>query len=41
MTVAVDHPGAYELIAHDRHTAGVLELEGGAPERWKEAGGAA
>ena len=24
---AVDHPGAYELIAHDRHTAGVLELE--------------
>ena len=23
----VDHPGAYELIAHERHTAGVLELE--------------
>jgi thiol-disulfide isomerase/thioredoxin len=25
--IAVEHPGAYELIAHDRHTAGVLELE--------------
>lgn len=25
--IAVDHPGAYALIEHDRHTAGVLELE--------------
>lgn len=25
--IAVEHPGAYELIAHDRHTAGVLELD--------------
>lgn len=25
--LGVDHPGAYELIAHDRHTTGVLELE--------------
>jgi thiol-disulfide isomerase/thioredoxin len=25
--LAVEHPGAYELIAHERHTAGVLELE--------------
>lgn len=24
--VAVDHPGAYELISHERHAAGVLEL---------------
>ncbi len=24
--VAVDHPGAYELISHERHTEGVLEL---------------
>jgi hypothetical protein len=24
--IAVDHPGAYELIAHERSTAGVLEL---------------
>lgn len=27
--VAVEHPGAYELIAHDRHTAGVLALQVG------------
>src|SRR5215207_530272 len=27
--IAVDHPGAYELIAHDRHTAGVLDLRVG------------
>jgi len=29
--VAVEHPGAYQLIAHDRSTAGelVLELDGG------------
>ena len=27
--LAVDHPGAYELIAHDRSTAGTLELEVG------------
>jgi thiol-disulfide isomerase/thioredoxin len=25
--IAVDHPGAYPLIEHDRHTAGVLDLE--------------
>jgi hypothetical protein len=25
--LAVAHPGAYQLIEHDRHTAGVLELE--------------
>lgn len=25
--LAVEHPGAYELIAHPRHTAGVLALE--------------
>jgi thiol-disulfide isomerase/thioredoxin len=25
--IGVDHPGAYALIEHDRHTAGVLELE--------------
>jgi thiol-disulfide isomerase/thioredoxin len=25
--VTVEQPGAYELIAHERHTAGVLELE--------------
>jgi hypothetical protein len=25
--LTVDHPGAYELICHDRSTAGVLELE--------------
>jgi thiol-disulfide isomerase/thioredoxin len=24
--IAVDHPGCYELIAHDRHTAGELSL---------------
>jgi hypothetical protein len=29
VTVAVDGPGAYELITHDRSTAGVLELEVG------------
>jgi thiol-disulfide isomerase/thioredoxin len=28
--VAVDHPGAYPLIEHERHTAGVLDLEIGA-----------
>jgi len=28
--LAVTHPGAYQLIEHDRHTAGVLELEIGA-----------
>jgi thiol-disulfide isomerase/thioredoxin len=28
--VAVTYPGAYPLIEHDRHTAGVLELEIGA-----------
>jgi len=27
--IAVAHPGAYELIAHDRHTAGVLDLQVG------------
>ena len=25
--VAVDHPGAYPLVEHDRHETGVLELE--------------
>jgi thiol-disulfide isomerase/thioredoxin len=25
--ITVAHPGAYQLIEHDRHTAGVLELE--------------
>jgi len=25
--IAVGHPGAYPLIEHDRHTAGVLDLE--------------
>ncbi len=25
--IAVTHPGAYPLLEHDRHTAGVLELE--------------
>jgi hypothetical protein len=25
--VAVDHPGAYALIEHERHTAGVLDLK--------------
>jgi hypothetical protein len=28
--LAVEHPGAYPLIAHERHTAGVLDLEIGA-----------
>jgi hypothetical protein len=28
--LSVEHPGAYQLIAHERHTAGVLELEVGA-----------
>jgi len=28
--VAVEHPGCYPLIEHDRHTEGVLELEVGA-----------
>lgn len=27
--VAVDHPGAYELIRHERSTAGILELDVG------------
>ena len=27
--IAVDHPGAYELIAHDRSTTAQLELEVG------------
>jgi len=27
--IAVAHPGAYPLVEHDRHTAGVLELEVG------------
>jgi hypothetical protein len=27
--VSVDHPGAYPLIEHERHTAGALELECG------------
>jgi hypothetical protein len=26
-TIAVDHPGAYELVSHPRSTAGELELE--------------
>jgi hypothetical protein len=25
-TIAVDHPGAYQLISHPRSTAGELEL---------------
>jgi thiol-disulfide isomerase/thioredoxin len=29
-TLTVGHPGAYPLIEHERHTAGVLELEVGA-----------
>jgi thiol-disulfide isomerase/thioredoxin len=28
-TISVDHPGAYELIRHDRHTAAVLDLDVG------------
>jgi hypothetical protein len=31
--IAVTHPGAHPLIEHDRHTAGVLELEVGAGVR--------
>ena len=31
--IEVDHPGAYELIAHERSTAGTLELELGAGVR--------
>jgi thiol-disulfide isomerase/thioredoxin len=27
--IAVEHPGAYALLEHERHTAGVLELEVG------------
>lgn len=27
--LSVDHPGAYELVAHERHTAGELDLEVG------------
>jgi hypothetical protein len=27
--LTVDHPGAYELIRHERSTAGTLELEVG------------
>jgi thiol-disulfide isomerase/thioredoxin len=30
LEVAVDHPGAYPLIEHERHTRGRLELEVGA-----------
>jgi thiol-disulfide isomerase/thioredoxin len=26
-TIRVDHPGAYPLVEHERHTTGVLELE--------------
>ena len=29
-SIAVDHPGCYALIEHDRHSAGVLELSVGA-----------
>jgi thiol-disulfide isomerase/thioredoxin len=29
-TLTVEHPGAYQLIEHERHTAGVLALEIGA-----------
>lgn len=29
-TLTVEHPGAYLLVQHERHTAGVLELELGA-----------
>jgi thiol-disulfide isomerase/thioredoxin len=29
-TVAVEHPGAYRLIEHEHHTAGILALEVGA-----------
>ena len=35
VTLHVEHPGAYPLIEHERHTAGVLQLEVG------EAGGGA
>jgi hypothetical protein len=28
--LAVDHPGAYELVAHERHTKGEIEIELGA-----------
>jgi len=28
-TIVVDHPGAYPLIEHDRHTEGVLDLQVG------------
>ena len=31
--IAVDHPGAYPLIEHERHTEGVLELDIGAGVR--------
>jgi thiol-disulfide isomerase/thioredoxin len=27
VTIAVDHPGAYEIVAHPRHTVGELVLE--------------
>jgi hypothetical protein len=29
-TLTVEHPGAYQLVEHERHTRGVLELEVGA-----------
>ncbi|HEX4837134.1 MAG TPA: DipZ protein, partial [Solirubrobacteraceae bacterium] len=29
-TLTVEHPGAYPLIEHERHTAGVLDLQVGA-----------
>ena len=28
-TIAVDHPGAYPILAHERHTEGVLDLQVG------------
>jgi hypothetical protein len=31
--LSVSHPGAYPLLEHDRHTAGVLELEPGSGVR--------
>lgn len=32
-TLTVDHPGAYQLIEHERHTAGVLDLQLGGAAR--------
>jgi thiol-disulfide isomerase/thioredoxin len=31
--IAVEHPGAYQLLEHERHTTGVLELELGSGVR--------